>query len=198
MADIPVDITLTEDKSEQLHKICREVVLEHDMGYLEQDNGRANIERCLQVLVAAAVHTGFLHGCEPIEAVHARESHKVQSAVEKELEQKRVWGYDVGWKLRSELLQMASTTPSSTPPHALSVAVMQMEPAVVFDVPVVPDVPLDWAEDAAVFPISSCPPSLSTSPSLRDFSVPTQLDWDRDLSLRDLSRALTALGWVKV
>jgi hypothetical protein len=25
------------------------------MGYLEQDNGRANIERCLQALVAAAV-----------------------------------------------------------------------------------------------------------------------------------------------
>ncbi|KAJ7865890.1 hypothetical protein B0H14DRAFT_3595935, partial [Mycena olivaceomarginata] len=89
MADIRVDITLTEDESEQLHKICREVVLEHDMGYLEQDNGRAKIERSLQALVAAAVRTGFLHGCEHIEAVHARESHEAQSAVEKELEQER-------------------------------------------------------------------------------------------------------------
>ncbi|KAJ7808311.1 hypothetical protein B0H14DRAFT_2380652 [Mycena olivaceomarginata] len=135
------------------------------------------------------------------------------------------------------------------------------EPAVIFDAPVVPDAPLDWAEDAAVLPISSHPHMLSTSPSPRDFSVlssgsakpfaslqrrrrrsprtplswtplhsirqrtkyhypqknthsypmffspvhstsihqvPTQLDWDRDPHLRDLSRALTALGWVKV
>ncbi|KAJ7937654.1 hypothetical protein B0H13DRAFT_2302478 [Mycena leptocephala] len=269
MADMLVDITLTEDESEKLHKICRKVVLEHDMGYLELDNGRANIERFLQELVAVAVRTGFLHGCEHMEAIHVRESREAQSAVEKELEQERVWGYDVGWKLCSELLQMASTTPSSTPPRALSVAIVQTKPANVSDAPVVPDAPLDWAEDAAVLPISSRPRTQSMTPSPRDFSalstgcekpfaslqrrrrrsprapsswtqsrpiprqhtkssvynrysqkhtphshplfhfpasssslpaeqVPTPLDWDRDPRLRDLSRALTALGWVKL
>ncbi|KAJ7867673.1 hypothetical protein B0H14DRAFT_3587876 [Mycena olivaceomarginata] len=274
MADIRVDITLTEDESEQLHKICREVVLEHDMGYLEQDNGKANIERCLQALVAAAVRTGFLHGCEHIEAVHARESHEAQSAVEKELEQERVWGYDVGWRLCTEL-HKASTAASPAPPaspaclappRSLSAAAVQTEPPIVLDAPVVPGAPLDWAEDAAALPIPSpSPHTPSMPPSPRDFSAlstgsakpfaslqrrrrssprapsswshscpiprqrtqsgvyhhypqkhtthfhpsfrfaepsnyfspPTQLDWDRDPRLRDLSRALTALGWVK-
>ncbi|KAJ7671704.1 hypothetical protein B0H14DRAFT_3538152 [Mycena olivaceomarginata] len=177
MADILVDITLTVDESERLHKICREVVLEHDMGYLEQDNGRANIERCLQALVAAAVRTGFLHGCEHIGTVHARESHEAQSAVDKELEQERVWGYNVGWRLCSEL-QKASMTASPASPaspaplRSQSAAAVQTETAVVLDAPVVPDVPLDWAEDATVLPIPS--PSRhtpSTSPSPRDFSV---------------------------
>ncbi|KAJ7804161.1 hypothetical protein B0H14DRAFT_2885285 [Mycena olivaceomarginata] len=87
-------------------------------------------------------------------------------------------------------------------------------------------VPLNWAEDAEALPIPSPHPPL-TPPTPRDFSalctgisrlfarkypafpftapsnsfppgpMPTQLDWDRDPRLRDLGRALAALGWVR-
>ncbi|KAJ7779591.1 hypothetical protein B0H16DRAFT_1448046 [Mycena metata] len=70
---------------------------------------------------------------------------KARAAVnlEKELEKERVWGFDVGWKLRSEQLQSRTLQASVIPPlHSPPRAA----PAAA---------PLDWAEDAAIGPTAA-------------------------------------------
>ncbi|KAJ7452694.1 hypothetical protein B0H11DRAFT_2072633 [Mycena galericulata] len=259
--------------------------------------GGTLLQECLKDLWEKAVRIGFNYGEENLAAAReegfregkeegfkegvesgraetatsvAWEASKAGAIHKKELEAERVWGYDVGWRLCSEVLQVrakkASVISPSTPcPRSLSVAATQTDP-----VAATPE-RLNWAEDAEVLPISTPHPPLPPS-SARDFSalctgisqsfaslqrrrrrsprvspsshqshfnrsrhtrstvyhhpmqtkpssspyfspsfrydppssplpsgrVPAQLDWDRDPRLRDLSRALTALGWVKL
>ncbi|KAJ7814804.1 hypothetical protein B0H13DRAFT_2683963 [Mycena leptocephala] len=255
---------ISQEDQETISQLCRSVLVEHGTGWMEEDGGTAKITVCVKKLWTEAFRVGYKCGLEKAKNVCCQEDHVPRAAVTEEMEAERVWGYNVGWKLCSEL-QKASTTASLAslaPPRSLSAAAVQTEPAVVPNAPVVPDAPLDWAEDAAVLPISSPRPYMpSTPPSPRDYSalssgsakpfaslqrrrrrspraplswtpshsihqrtkyhypqknthsysmffspvhstsihqVPTRLDWDRDPRLRDLSRALTALGWVKV
>ncbi|KAJ7508964.1 hypothetical protein B0H11DRAFT_2184654 [Mycena galericulata] len=260
---------MSQEDRETISKLCQNVLVEHSTGCMEEDNGIAKITACVKELWREAFRVGYNCGLEFAKGMCHQEDHLPRAAVAKEMEAERVWGYDVGWKLRSEVLQdrtqKASTIPSSTPSRSLAVAATQTEPLVV------PDTPLDWAEDAEVLPISTLHPPLPPS-SPRDFSalstgtsrpfaslqrrrrrspristsshqphsnhsrhtkstvyhhyaqtkpssspyfspsfrydppsspfpserLPAQLDWDRDPRLRDLSRALTALGWVKL
>ncbi|KAJ7840283.1 hypothetical protein B0H14DRAFT_3458194 [Mycena olivaceomarginata] len=102
---------------------------------------------------------GFTEGVESEHSKMVFESTEAAALHEKALEAERVWGYDVGWKLCSELqggIQEVGTAPSATPPHSLCVAATQTNPVTV--------PPLDWAEDAGVLPIFPPPPSMSPSP----------------------------------
>jgi hypothetical protein len=81
------------------------------------------------------------------------------------MEAERVWGYDVGWKLCSELQasgQKASMTSSTTPSRSLCVAATQTDPVAI--------PPLNWAEDTGVLPIIPPPVHHLSQPStLCDF-----------------------------
>jgi hypothetical protein len=94
------------------------------------------------------------------------ESTEAAALHEKALEAERIWGYDVGWRLCSELqgsAQKASTT-SAAHPRSLCIAATQTDPVAVQ--------PLDWAEDVEVLPISPPPIHHSSPPSLpRNFSA---------------------------
>ncbi|KAJ7929662.1 hypothetical protein B0H13DRAFT_2310298 [Mycena leptocephala] len=246
--------SLSDEEQDTIASLCEDALF----AAWNEDSAVEDINYKLRQLWETALRIGLAHGKEEVKAVCRKEDHLARAAVVKKMEQERVWGYDVGWKLCSEVLQdraqKASTTTLSTPSRSLSVAAIQTEPVVI------PDAPLDWADDAEALPIS-CPHPPLTPPSPRDFSVlssgsakpfaslqrrrrrsprtplpwtpspsirqrtkyrypqknthsyptffspvhstsihqvPTQLDWDRDPRLCDLSRALTALGWVKV
>ncbi|KAJ7508325.1 hypothetical protein B0H11DRAFT_2184823 [Mycena galericulata] len=149
-------------------QVVPNVLVEHSTGCMEEDNGIAKITACMKELWREAFRVGYNCGLEFAKGMCRQEDHLPRAAVAKEMEAERVWGYDVGWKLRSEVLQnrtqKASTIPSSTPSRSLAVAATQTEPLVV------PNTPLDWAEDAEVLPISTLHPPLPPS-SPRDFSA---------------------------
>ncbi|KAJ7615761.1 hypothetical protein DFH06DRAFT_1239542 [Mycena polygramma] len=187
------------------------------------------------------------------------------------MEQERVWGYDVGWRLCAEVLQDRAQKASVIPPsRSFAVAATQTEavpntfnravdtdtlcsfhppphPVLESRIPILdadsenheptpPSIPRDFSglRTACARPFASlqrrhrratCTPS-STPPNPRRsrtpqtitmrakypiLPIPTsrppplastydkapRLDWDRDPRLCDLSRALTALGWVR-
>ncbi|KAJ7704929.1 hypothetical protein B0H17DRAFT_1038775 [Mycena rosella] len=135
------------------------------------------LERSIRQVWEAALCIGVKHG--------QREARQAHANTTKELEQERVWGFDVGWKLCAAQLQshvpQTSLIPSShPPPRSLSVAATQMDitPIVFAAAPAFlpapasapTPTPLDWAEDAATLPIiplhSAAPPSTP-----RDFSA---------------------------
>ncbi|KAJ7484527.1 hypothetical protein FB451DRAFT_86824 [Mycena latifolia] len=271
-------------------------------------SGGSVLQDCLRDLWERAVSIGFNYGEENL--ARAREDgfsagkqagfeEGVESAVdipwgsddavldEKALEAERVWGFDVGWKLCSELQQSRASQaslvlPSPSSPCSSSGASTQTDAAAAVAISAPVDAsptpaPLDWGEDAAALPTSplrsESPPSTprdfsalitgspqpfaslqrrrrrsprpATSSSLQNhspqkhsirrpqkksttlaaprrktpsyshpppsiaFRAPTSfppsdkpapqfpLDWDQDPRLRDLSQALTALGWVR-
>jgi hypothetical protein len=132
--------------------------------------------------LACAREEGFIEGKEAgvKEGLESRsetaEASEVAMLHEKALEAERVWGYDIGWKLCSEQLQLrapqASLVPPSHPfPRSLSAAATQTDTVDVTPVAATPaPAPLDWAEDAATLPI--CPSHSATPLSTpRDFSV---------------------------
>ncbi|KAJ7196779.1 hypothetical protein GGX14DRAFT_574594 [Mycena pura] len=96
---------------------------------------------------------GKIRGREEEFALGVVSRKKTADAAEKQLEQERVWGYDVGWKLCSEQLQSRASQASRVPPSVS--AVVTPTPA-----------PLDWAEDAASLPLHA-----ATLPPPRDFSA---------------------------
>jgi hypothetical protein len=230
--------------------------------------GEENLARVREEGFCEGKIAGFTEGVESERSKTALEFTEAAECREKALEAERVWGYDVGWKLCSELqasTQKASTNSSTTPSRSLCVAATQTDPVAV---PL-----LDWAEDAGVLPIFPPPIHHASLPSFpRDFSalstgttkpfaslqrrrrrsprvhvttqshsyrpistrrqnitgysvtpqhrqhsrrspppifsissstipsgqLPAQLDWDCDPRLRDLGRALAALGWVRL
>ncbi|KAJ7739478.1 hypothetical protein B0H14DRAFT_2638245 [Mycena olivaceomarginata] len=228
--------------------------------------GEENLARVREEGFCEGKIAGFTEGVESEHSKTVLESTEAAALHEKALEAERVWGYDVGWKLCSELqggVQEVGTALSATPPLSLCIAATQTDPVAV--------PPLNWAEDAGVLPIFPPPIHHSSPLSLpRDFSalstgaqkpfaslqrrrrrpprmhttsqprsshpiatrqqhsrvysatsqhlqhswrtppaifssfsstlsgrLPVQLDWDRDPHLRDLGRALAALGWVR-
>ncbi|KAJ7707387.1 hypothetical protein B0H17DRAFT_1191893 [Mycena rosella] len=152
------------------------------MAWMDTETGDA-FEKALRELWQQAAHMGFAVGED---ARWDREQEVAQK-----LEEERVWGFDVGWKLCSEQQQLRASQaslipPSHTFPHSLSVAATQTDNVAV--TPVIPaaaataapapaptPAPLDWAEDAAtlpIFPLHSTPPPSTP----RDFSaLPTPL-----------------------
>ncbi|KAJ6583103.1 hypothetical protein DFH09DRAFT_1437925 [Mycena vulgaris] len=254
--------------------------------------GEENLARAREEAFSEGKEAGFKEGVES-----GRETPEASEAAvlrEKALEAERVWGYDVGWKLCSEQLQLcalqASLAPPPHSPRSLSVTATQTDTIAITPVvdaaaaaaALVPahsstPEPLDWAEDAACLPTlplqAESPPSTPrdfsalitgspqpfgslqrrrrrsprppTSSSLQNhspqkhsicrpqkkstihaaprrktpsyyhlptsiaFRAPTAfpptdkpasqfpLDWDQDPRLRDLSQALTALGWIR-
>ncbi|KAJ7681293.1 hypothetical protein B0H17DRAFT_1205961 [Mycena rosella] len=87
---------------------------------------------------------------------------------QQELEAEHVWGYVIGWRLCSEVLQahaQASTNPPSTTPCSLSVATTLV--VVASPTPA----HLDWAQDAEALPVSPRKPEFSPFPPPCNFSA---------------------------
>ncbi|KAJ7692840.1 hypothetical protein B0H17DRAFT_1132819 [Mycena rosella] len=167
-------------QNEMITKLCTEVRFHKDMAWMDTETGNA-FEKALRELWQQAAHMGFAVGED---ACWDREQE-----VAKKLEEERVWGFDVGWKLCSEQQQLRASQASLIPPShllpcSLSVAAIQTDDVSV--TPVIPAAaastpapaaapapmpgPLDWAEDAAtmpIFPLHSAPPPSTP----RDFSA---------------------------
>ncbi|KAJ7695375.1 hypothetical protein B0H17DRAFT_1055717 [Mycena rosella] len=169
-------------QNERITKLCTEVRFHKDMTWMDTETGDA-FEKALHELWQKAAHMGF--------AVGENARWDREQEVAKKLEEERVWGFDVGWKLCSEQQQLrtsqVSFIPSSHPfPRSLSITAIQTDNITV--TPVIPTAataaampapapapapmpaPLDWAEDAAtlpIFPLHSAP--LPSTP--HDFSV---------------------------
>ncbi|KAJ7148972.1 hypothetical protein C8R43DRAFT_1128736 [Mycena crocata] len=264
-------VVLSPEELEVIETLCREVETEKDLSWM----GTTGFANAVEGLWKVACRIGFIHGRDstaPLEVPAVN--------IENELEQERVWGFDVGWKLCNELQQSRASQASLDPsplllPHPVATAAIQavVTPSVAA---VSAPISLDWAEDAANLPIH-LPHSATPPPAARDFSAlitgspkpfaslqrrrrraprpvnaplqnpplrhsihppqkksgihrsvtrrtppshshlppfipspastsflppdgpaaPFPLDWDQDPRLRDLARALTALGWVK-
>ncbi|KAJ6589212.1 hypothetical protein B0H19DRAFT_1058252 [Mycena capillaripes] len=142
--------------------------------------GGIPLKNCLRNLFETAVRLGFKYGQgykapkpAPLELRLKEWRAGEEVRHQQELEAERVWGFDVGWKLHTELSQTRASEASAIPsfPSTCSLSIVAVQTDTV-DVAVIA-VPLDWAEDAAAtLPISaphSPPPSPSDSP--RDFSV---------------------------
>jgi len=156
-------------------KLCKEVEFEKDISWM----GTTGFVDAINKLWETACHIGYSHGQEDADSDSNSNLGAPVVDIEKELEQERVWGFDVGWKLCSELqqsraMQASLVVPSPSSPRSLSVASTQTDvAAVVIAAPVdasAAPVPLDWAEDAASLPTlplqAESPPS-----STRDFSA---------------------------
>ncbi|KAJ7869272.1 hypothetical protein B0H14DRAFT_3861196 [Mycena olivaceomarginata] len=157
---------LSDEEQQTIASICQDVLFDA----WNEDSAAEDINYRLQQLWETALRFGFVHGQGAAKKVCREETHVLRAAVAKEMEAERVWGYDVGWKLRSELLQTAARSMSAVAaqvePGSTSVAAVQTEPAIV------PEAPLDWVEDAAILPIPSPSPRTPSTPPLpRDFSA---------------------------
>ncbi|KAJ7153042.1 hypothetical protein C8R43DRAFT_1126892 [Mycena crocata] len=154
------DEELSPQEFEVIGTLCRAVETEKDISWM----GTTGFADAIDELWKTAYHIGYTHG--PGGAVSSAALEPPTVNIEKELEQERVWGFDVGWKLCSQLHASQASlilAPHPSPP-SLSVAATQT------DTVAVTPAPLDWAEDAATLPIhlshSETPPSAP-----RDFSA---------------------------
>ncbi|KAJ7859665.1 hypothetical protein B0H14DRAFT_2577091 [Mycena olivaceomarginata] len=103
--------------------------------------GEENLARVREEGFCEGKIAGFIEGVESEHSKTVLESTEAAALHEKALEAERVWGYDVRWKLCSELqggVQEAGTALSATPSPFVT------DPVAVL--------PLDWAEDAGFFP----------------------------------------------
>lgn len=129
--------------------------------------GEENIARVREEGFCEGKIAGFAEGIKSERSKMALEATEVVASHEKALEAERVWGYDVGWKLCSELqasTQKASMASSTSPSRSLCVVATQTDPVAV---PL-----LDWAEDAEALPIVPPPVHPSSPPSFqRDLSA---------------------------
>jgi len=170
--------SLSDEEQQTIASMCQDALF----AAWNDDSSVEDINHHLRQLWETALRIGLKHGQEEAKAICRKEDHVARAAVAKEMEQERVWGYDVGWKLCYEDLkaraQKASTIPLFTPPpRSLSVATTQTDAVAV--TPVVAAVaaapaPLDWAEDAETLPTSPMPPPSQPVPSSlppRDFSA---------------------------
>ncbi|KAJ7691713.1 hypothetical protein B0H17DRAFT_1133524 [Mycena rosella] len=120
--------------------------------------GGIPLKNCLRNLFETAARLGFKYGQgyegpQPAQLELRLKEWRAGEDVrhQQELEAERVWGYDIGWRLCSEVLQahaQASTNPPSAPPCSLSVAatpVVLASPAPAH---------LDWAQDAEALLVS--------------------------------------------
>ncbi|KAJ7814193.1 hypothetical protein B0H14DRAFT_3747929, partial [Mycena olivaceomarginata] len=129
--------------------------------------GEENLARVREEGFCEGKIAGFTEGVESERSKTVLESTEAAALHEKALEAERVWGYDIGWKLCSELqggVQEAGTALSVTPPRLLCVAATQTDPVTV--------PPLDWAEDGGSSHISStCTPLVAAFAPVRFLSA---------------------------
>ncbi|KAJ7766569.1 hypothetical protein DFH07DRAFT_809424 [Mycena maculata] len=169
---------LTAEDSLLITELCNDVLFHKNLEWMDEGGLKESITRLWET--AAAV--GFRQGKEEAKATAERE----RNVVTRQMEQERVWGFDVGWKLCCELQQLpasqASLVTSPPSPCSVSVAATQTDAVAVTPVVIVATptpaaaipaptpAPLDWAEDAATLPI--VPLHSAPSPSTpRDFSA---------------------------
>ncbi|KAJ7237927.1 hypothetical protein C8J57DRAFT_1246672 [Mycena rebaudengoi] len=228
--------------SEAEHQLIADLCQDALFAAWNEDSTIEDVNYKLRQLWKTAVHMGFAHGQkEPREAIHLEK--QTRAAVAKELEQERVWGFDVGRRLeRAFQASKEPSSPFSTPTVSVSTqtddaSAPPIHPASLPPPPPPPDLSLpspfltststqttdgdelqtaNWADDVRqhsshskkadtnIYLIQSTPPAsyhsaprLPPSSPFTSVKIPTQLDWDRDPHLRDLGRALTALGWVR-
>ncbi|KAJ7730031.1 hypothetical protein B0H14DRAFT_2640323 [Mycena olivaceomarginata] len=84
--------------------------------------GEENLARVREEGFCEGKIAGFTEGVESEHSKTVLESTEAAALHEKALEAERVWGYDIGWKLCSELqggAQEAGTVSSATPPRSL-------------------------------------------------------------------------------
>jgi hypothetical protein len=122
--------SLSDEEQDMIASLCEDALF----AAWNEDSAVEDINYKLRQLWETALRIGLAHGQEEAKIVCRKEDHLARATVAKQMEQERVWGYDVGWKLCSEVLQdraqKASTTQSSTPSRSLSVAATQTEPVV--------------------------------------------------------------------
>ncbi|KAJ7908914.1 hypothetical protein B0H13DRAFT_2273169 [Mycena leptocephala] len=111
--------SLSNEEQDTIASLCEDTLF----AAWNEDSALEDINYKLRQLWETALRIGLAHGQEEVKAVCRKEDHLARAAVAKKMEQERVWGYDVGWKLCSEVLQdlvqKASTTTLSTPSHSL-------------------------------------------------------------------------------
>ncbi|KAJ6590839.1 hypothetical protein B0H10DRAFT_2233427 [Mycena sp. CBHHK59/15] len=181
-ADPPI---LSEEEEQIIGDLCSDALF----AAWNEDSAHEDVHYHLRQLWKTALRYGFGHGLKEGRLLGRKE---VAPTVAKELERERVWGFDVGWKLCSELQQSRASQaslvlPSLPSPRSLSVVSAQADAATVtiaapVDVSPAP-APLDWGEDASTLPTSplrlsaavrkfaAAPPTLSTTP---DFILVTK------------------------
>ncbi|KAJ7667136.1 hypothetical protein B0H17DRAFT_1210424 [Mycena rosella] len=121
------------------------------------------LERSIHQVWEVALHIGVKHG--------QREARQAHTNTTKELEQERVWGFDLGWKLCSEQLQLCApqaslNRSSSSSLRSLSVAATQTDAVAAAPVVVASPAPvhLDWAQDAEALQVSPREPEFLMFP----------------------------------
>ncbi|KAJ7661370.1 hypothetical protein DFH06DRAFT_373362 [Mycena polygramma] len=151
--------SLSDEEQHIIDSMCSDTLF----AAWNEDSAVEDINFHLRQLWQTAFRMGLAHGREEAKAVCRKEDHLPRAAVQKKMEQERVWGYDVGWKLCAEVSQDRAQKASIIPPsRSFAVAATQTE--------AVSDALLDWAVDADTLPTSPPHPPLPTSPP-RDFTV---------------------------
>ncbi|KAJ6559014.1 hypothetical protein B0H10DRAFT_2087884 [Mycena sp. CBHHK59/15] len=156
---------LSEEDSEIIAELCREVYFQKNLEWMGGDS----LEKSISKLWETAAAIGVRLGREESEVAAEKE----MDTMAKQLEQERVWGFDVGWKLCSELQQPRASQASLVLPSPSSPCSLSADVAVAIAAPVTASAahaPLDWAEDSAALPTSPlCSESPPSTP--RDFSA---------------------------
>ncbi|KAJ6583263.1 hypothetical protein B0H10DRAFT_2234955 [Mycena sp. CBHHK59/15] len=149
--------TLSEEEQQTIASLCQGTLF----AAWDEDSAVEDINYRLRQLWETALHIGFAHGREEANAAGRKEGKQMKANVAMQLEEERVWGFDVGWKLCSEQVRARAQTASviqsstpSTPSRSLSDAATQTTTAP--NVVAAPS-PLDWAADAETFPFYGCP-----------------------------------------
>ncbi|KAJ7201384.1 hypothetical protein GGX14DRAFT_656686 [Mycena pura] len=166
---------LSEEEEQIIGDLCSDALV----AAWNEDSAVEDVQHHLRQLWKTALRYGFGHGQKEGRLLGRKE---VETTDAKELELERVWGFDVGWKLCSELHQSCASKaslvlPSPSSPRSLSVASTQTDTTAVAIVTPVPaaaaaPTPFDWAEDAAGLP--TLPLQAESPPSTpRDFSALT-------------------------
>ncbi|KAJ7670358.1 hypothetical protein B0H17DRAFT_1209354 [Mycena rosella] len=155
--------SLSKDEEDTLDLVI------YDVEIAAEEYNVDELERSIRQVWEVALRIGVKHG--------QREARQAHTNTTKELEQERVWGFDVGWKLCSEQLQscapQASLDRSSSPSlRSLSVAATQTDAVAATPVVVASPAPvhLDWAQDAEALQVSPRKPEFLPFPP-RDFSA---------------------------
>ncbi|KAJ7290494.1 hypothetical protein C8J57DRAFT_341479 [Mycena rebaudengoi] len=190
-ADLP---SLSEAEHQLIADLCQDAI----SAAWNEDSAIEDVNYKLCQLWETAVRMGFAHGQkEPREATQREK--QTRAAVVKELEQERVWGFDVGRRLeRAFQASKAPSSPLPTPTVSVSTqtddaSAPPIHPASLPPPPPPPDLSLpspfltsasmqitdgdelqtaNWADDASSLSIYLTPQSTpSPAPPSRDFSA---------------------------
>lgn len=273
----PEKPSLSDEEQRIIDNMCSDALF----AAWDEDAVMEDVNFHLRQLWQTAFRIGLAQGREEAKAGCRKEDHLPRASVQKKMEQERVWGYDVGWRLCAEVLQDRAQKASVIPPsRSFAVAATQTEavpntfncavdtdthcsfnppphPVLESRIPLLdadsenheptpPSITRDFSglRTPCARPFASLqrrhrranrtpgssfktlpqrvrppqtvvlkfyetrpntrcaqhPNSTSTSrppPPAPTFDRAPRLDWDRDPRLCDLSRALTALGWIR-